>query len=98
MDYNCLVNLRLFYQDQNAEFKSLEQAQALAAVVKRETDVLAVLSTGGGKSLLFFLPAFIEREQQLTTVVVVPLVALTADMSRRCAQHGLSFDVWRGTC
>ena len=69
----------------------------MAIVLKREVDLLAVLATGQGKSLLFFLSAFIERQKK-TTVVVVPLVALTKDMIDRCRHHGLTYDTWHSKC
>jgi superfamily II DNA helicase RecQ len=93
---NILFKLREFYGDLTASFKSVDQARAMAMVLKRESDVLAVLATGQGKSLLFFLAAFIEKQQGRTTVVVSPLVALMADMKARCNMHGLTYDTWRG--
>jgi superfamily II DNA helicase RecQ len=51
-----------------------------------------VMPTGGGKSLLFMLPAF--AEQGGTTVVVVPLIALRGDMKRRCQKLGISCVEW----
>ncbi|KAF1797719.1 P-loop containing nucleoside triphosphate hydrolase protein, partial [Mucor lusitanicus] len=92
---NILFKLREFYGDLTASFKSVDQARAMAMVLKRESDVLAVLATGQGKSLLFFLAAFIEKQQGRTTVVVSPLVALMADMKARCNMHGLTYDTWR---
>jgi hypothetical protein len=57
-----------------AKFLSVEQQQALYLVLARDRDLLVVLPTGGGKSLLFQLPPLIEKG--LTTIVVVPFVAL----------------------
>jgi superfamily II DNA helicase RecQ len=59
----------------NADFRSLEQRHALQCILTRETDLLLVLPTGGGKSLLFQAAAMLE--QGLTTVVILPFVALT---------------------
>jgi superfamily II DNA helicase RecQ len=64
-----------------AEFRGV-QKEAVAAMVVGESPVVAVMPTGGGKSLLFMLPAW--AEQGGTTVVVVPLIALRGDMMRRC--------------
>lgn len=92
--FSILRHLRRFYQDQTAMFKSIHQARALELILKRDQDLLVVLPTGGGKSLLFMLPAFIETK--LMTVVVVPLVALTEDLLNRCVQSGISCEVWNG--
>ncbi|KAL7309467.1 hypothetical protein PS15m_011547 [Mucor circinelloides] len=50
--------LRKFYDDPNAAFKSAEQAKTVAMILKRKEDILAVLPTGGGKSLLLLFTCF----------------------------------------
>ena len=56
------------------------QPQILAAVCRNE-DVLAILPTGGGKSLCYQLPAFLDEDAPSTklTLVVSPLIALMKD-------------------
>jgi superfamily II DNA helicase RecQ len=76
-----------------AEFRGV-QKEAMAAIVAGESPVVAVMPTGGGKSLLFMLPAW--AEQGGTTVVVVPLIALRGDMMRRCQWLGISCAAWEG--
>jgi superfamily II DNA helicase RecQ len=44
---------------QDVGFRSMEQEQALYAVLDKQTPLVVVLPTGGGKSLLFALPALI---------------------------------------
>jgi superfamily II DNA helicase RecQ len=51
-----------------AEFRGVQEA-AMAAIVAEESPVVAVMPTGGEKSLLFMLPAW--AEQSGTTVVVI---------------------------
>ena len=46
-----------------------------------------MMPTGGGKSILFMLPAWVGGG---LTVVVVPLIALRQDMVVRCEQLGIS--------
>ncbi|TMC19467.1 MAG: hypothetical protein E6J34_15325, partial [Chloroflexi bacterium] len=55
-----LRGLRQFQNDDKARFKSPEQGKALQLVIDGKKDVLAILPTGGGKSLLFFLPTMME--------------------------------------
>jgi ATP-dependent DNA helicase RecQ len=52
------------------------QAAVLRSVLLDETDTLAVMPTGAGKSLCFQLPALLDRGLVL---VVSPLIALMAD-------------------
>ena len=80
--------LRKFRGDRNARFKSPEQGQALQLILEEKKDVLAILPTGGGKSLLFFLPTMLEPG--MTTVVIVPLIAVMDDLRDRCTQAGIS--------
>ncbi|KAF7174655.1 hypothetical protein CNMCM6106_000807 [Aspergillus hiratsukae] len=68
------------------------QDPAIRAIQRGESPVVAVMPTGGGKSMLFMVPAFATPGG--TTVVVVPLVALRADMTRRCQQLGISCVAW----
>jgi len=49
-------------------------------------DVLAVLPTGGGKSLTFQVPALVGRGP---TLVITPLVALMEDQVRRLVHQGV---------
>lgn len=55
---------------QEVGFRLVEQEQALYAVLQKQTPLIVVLPMGGGKSLLFTLPACVERPG--VTVVVVP--------------------------
>ena len=59
-------------------FESLKpgQMETIACVLRGES-VLTVLPTGGGKSLCYQLPAFLD--QQGTTLVISPLIALMQD-------------------
>jgi superfamily II DNA helicase RecQ len=68
------------------------QAPALEAIQQGQSPVVAVMPTGGGKSLLFMLPAWISPRG--VTVVVVPLIALRGDMVHRCRQLGISSVAW----
>ncbi|KAJ5863522.1 uncharacterized protein N7529_001349 [Penicillium soppii] len=68
------------------------QAPALAAIQQGQSPVVAVMPTGGGKSLLFMLPAWISPRG--VTVVVVPLIALRGDLVHRCRQLGIACVEW----
>ena len=61
------------------------QAEVLQAVLHRR-DVLAILPTGGGKSLTYQLPAMALRG---TTVVVSPLIALMQDQVEKLRALGV---------
>lgn len=61
-------------------------------VLDGKKDVLAILPTGGGKSLLFFLPIIMELG--MTTVMIVPLIAVTDDLRYRCVKAKISCANW----
>jgi ATP-dependent DNA helicase RecQ len=61
------------------EFKSPQQELAVLKVLAGE-DVLAILPTGSGKSLVFQFPAFLEPHR--LTLVISPLRALMSELGR----------------
>lgn len=67
------------------------QKPALQAIMRHESPVVAIMGTGGGKSVLFMLPALVSTG---VTVVVVPLISLREDMKARCEQLGISCVAW----
>ena len=62
------------------------QADIVSAVAAGQ-DVLAILPTGGGKSLCFQLPALMRPG---LTVVISPLIALMRDQVRALREAGVS--------
>jgi superfamily II DNA helicase RecQ len=73
-----------------AEFRGVQEA-ALRAIMHQRSPIVVVMGTGGGKSLLFMLPA---RCSDGVTVVVVPLISLRQDMRRRCREAGIECTEW----
>ncbi|KAL3409078.1 putative DEAD/DEAH box helicase [Aspergillus fumigatus] len=57
-----------------------------------ESPVVAVIPTGGGKSMLFMVPVFAAPGG--TTIIMVLLVALRANMMWRCQELGISCVAW----
>ena len=76
---------------QNAVYNS-HQGKAIQAVISNRLQVVAVLATGHGKSLLYQLPARLPGAG--TTLLIVPLVALKQDTVQKCKQLGVDCTVW----
>lgn len=74
-------------------FRSV-QGEAIEAIQKGQSPVVAVMPTGSGKSVLFMLPAWVEPGG--VTIVVVPLRGLRKDMLYRCSRIGIRCAVWDG--
>ncbi|CEL10294.1 hypothetical protein ASPCAL13415 [Aspergillus calidoustus] len=64
----------------------------MAAIQQGRSPVVAIMPTGGGKSMLFMLPAWAVPGG--TTIMVVPLISLRQDMARRCRQVRVSCVAW----
>ncbi|KAF1973259.1 hypothetical protein BU23DRAFT_404491, partial [Bimuria novae-zelandiae CBS 107.79] len=69
------------------------QALALNAVVDRQTPLVVVLPTGGGKSLLSSVPACMDDAG--VTVTVVPYRALIEDLVGRMQKRGIDCIEWK---
>ncbi|KAG2084486.1 uncharacterized protein F5147DRAFT_589450, partial [Suillus discolor] len=78
----------------NASFKSIEQARASEAVSARLKDLIIVLGTGEGKTLLYMMPAVSIAEKNLASVVIVPLKALLDELRARFEDKGLLTLTW----
>ncbi|KUL81288.1 hypothetical protein ZTR_09156, partial [Talaromyces verruculosus] len=78
-----------------AQYRSLNQRQALEYILQGSSEVIAVLRTNEGKSLLYLLPCQLPGAR--TTVVVLPLVVLKQDMLRRCHDAGIEATIWDQT-
>ena len=64
-----------------AQYLTDYQREAMAHIMSGVRQVMAVLKTGEGKSLLYFLPCQLPGAG--TTVVILPLVVLKQEMARR---------------
>ena len=87
-----LQEARRMYQNPKVQWKGVEQEQAACAIVAGAMEVLVVMATGMGKSLLFQLPSCLPGAG--TTVLIVPLVVLRLDLIRRCHELGIDCQDW----
>ena len=75
-----------------AAYTSQYQQKAIERVVDGSGQVVAVLGTGEGKSLLYFLPCQLPGAG--ITVVILPLVVLKQEMARRSQEAGIEAQIW----
>lgn len=64
----------------------------MRAIQRGESPMVVVMPTGRGKSMLFIVPAFTAPRG--TTIIIVPLVALQANMIRQCQELSISCVPW----
>jgi superfamily II DNA helicase RecQ len=82
-----LAAFRRLYGNNKLKWRCPEQERALRLVANKAPEVLLILATGAGKSLAFLLTASLPGAR--TTVVVVSLVALRLDLTRRSRRLGI---------
>jgi DEAD/DEAH box helicase len=75
-------------------FKSSYQAKAVRLAVERQESFVAVLPTGGGKSLTYTLPAFNPKEDGYRSYIIIPNRALLQDQIERAKAIGLQTHWW----
>ncbi len=81
------------FNDTSAKFKSPQQAQLLWHTIRGHHHFLAVLPTGGGKSIAWEVPARTTEPDKLA-IVVIPYVAILKDMLRRSQALGIHCMQW----
>ena len=77
----------------HSQWRSREQALALAYVCEGTRHLLTILPTGHGKSLLYLVPSILYPQE--TCVVIVPLSILLVDHVATAGKHNISSTVWR---
>jgi hypothetical protein len=87
-----LQQLRLFLKDPTAQFTCQEQAVVFELMMRRTQSLLAILSTGTGKTFTILLQAALQKN--LITIVVLPLSTLHDDLKRRAAILNVSYSKW----
>ncbi|KAG2743923.1 P-loop containing nucleoside triphosphate hydrolase protein [Suillus brevipes Sb2] len=91
-----LWTLCVLLQDEWANWWSSKQQDAVLSVLKRETDnIIMMLKTGGGKSMLAIIPAIMDTKRAV--VVVLPLKSLMTDWERKLKAMGARFQIYNPT-
>ena len=80
-----------------ATWKIPEQGEAMEAIMNltQQQQLMVVLPTGAGKSVLFMLPALLE--EMGTNIVVVPFAALMDDLVDRARLAGIDCLRWKSS-
>ncbi|KAJ6438049.1 recq family helicase [Purpureocillium lavendulum] len=87
---DCILRaLRTVLRNDDAQFRSPQQELAVRAAAAKDTPLVAVLPTGGGKSLVFMVPAMSG-----VTIVVAPYAELKRQLVTRCLDAGLECKHW----
>ncbi|KAF4546947.1 Helicase conserved C-terminal domain-containing protein 1 [Elsinoe fawcettii] len=80
---------------EEVSFRSPEQEEALSAVLEKQTPLVVVLPTGGGKSLLYTVPAWLNGKSRDMSIVVLPFRQLIENTLLRLKQVDVECREWR---
>ncbi len=84
--------LKLFFNDNNATFKSAEQKQVIEEVLKETSCITYIAATGSEKSLIFMLTHFINVHH--VTLILTSLTAIKNDLLKRCTELHLQAEIF----
>lgn len=87
-----LKQAKVLHKNEALQWRSAAQERAMVAVTSRAEQVVVVMATGEGKSLLFVLPCVLPEAG--VTILVLPLVSLRGDLVRRVRELGIEYHVW----
>jgi superfamily II DNA helicase RecQ len=88
----ALDKVRSLVGDANATWTCDAQRDAMEAVLALETDVMALMCTGSGKTMLAVVPSLLEES---VTVVVLPLKSLMMDYRRKLDRIGVLYEEFK---
>lgn len=98
LDFNLIKNINLedylkqFFNNPNAVFNNKEQKQAIQAILNKEAFITYISGTGTGKSLLFFLPYYINSN--IIQIIISPRVSLKEDLLNRSIKYNLKGEIF----
>jgi superfamily II DNA helicase RecQ len=81
--------LRKLTNNSNATWKSPLQWQAIKQVLKMSNDILLIMATGGGKTMVAIIPTLMDGN---VSVIVLPLNSLITDYKRKFDAMGIKYD------
>lgn len=91
-DNNIKCAFQTLCENRNAQFRPVEQEEAVNASTMVEGDHVIILSTWSGNSMMFVIRALLNCDKLI--FLFVSLVALKEYILRRCQHWGLDDATW----
>ena len=88
----ALDALRTLLGKPDADWTSPQQRQGVLAVLECQKDILAIMATGSGKTMLTLIPVLVQPNK--TTVAILPLNSLMDDYCRRLDEFSIPYEVF----
>jgi hypothetical protein len=76
------------------QWHSPGQKSGMEAVLKRRNDLVVVLRTNSGKSMLMIIPSLLEPQKY--TIGVLPLKSLMSDYARKLDEMQVPYEIYKG--
>ncbi|KAF8417617.1 hypothetical protein L210DRAFT_3427928, partial [Boletus edulis BED1] len=92
LEQQALSKMRELLQREDLEWKSSQQRDAMNTVLQGQTDIVVIMPTGGGKSMLAIIPSLLEDNK--TTVLVLPLNSLIMDYERKLQGMRVPYQIY----
>jgi len=92
LEAKALATLRSVLRNVGSQWTTSKQKEGVLAVLKCERDVLAIMATGSGKTMLIIIPVLMQPDK--VTVVMLPLSSLMDDLRRRLDQYTIPYEVF----
>ncbi len=91
-DQLILQALRTVLRDDYAQFRTIQQEEAIRLAAVKETLLVIILLTSRGKSLIFIVPAILSRSR--VTIIIALYTKLKRQLVTRCTNAGLDCQHW----
>jgi superfamily II DNA helicase RecQ len=91
-DNIILQALRAILRNKDAQFRSLQQEEAVSLATAKQSPLVAVLPPGSRKSLVFIVPAILAGAG--ITIVVALYTELKRQLVTHCIDTGLDCKSW----
>ncbi|KAJ3505325.1 hypothetical protein NLJ89_g7481 [Agrocybe chaxingu] len=92
LENSALATLRRVLQNPAAMWTCPEQKLAVLAALKLKCDLVVVMATSSGKSMVPIIPSLVEKNR--TTVLVLPFRALVLDFVSKLTRMSIPFDLY----
>ena len=89
----ALSKMQTLLNDTNITWRSSQQKMAMHSVLECQKDVVVILATGSGKSMLAIVPSLLET--CMVTILVLPLNSLIMDYERRLTAMHVPYQVYQ---
>lgn len=90
----ALNKIRSIHCNNKLDWTNNVQKTAMKEILDHKSDVVAVMATGAGKSMLMIIPSLIEKN--MITVGIIPLKSLLMDYERKLKEKSIPYEVWPG--